>query len=386
MNIDANVAQSIVTNAKEALSYNINMFDTRGQCIASTDPARIGSYHEAAALAAQRKERVNVDNSSQFQGARAGINVPVLLNGEVVAVIGITGHREEVEPFSNAIQKMTEILIRENLTQMTRFDRHMMMGNLMSILVHDNPDTALVEYLSNTLHIDMNLPRRMVVGCRVQPSETAVSSEHANPNVTNNTLLEIIEHYFTDCSEYLYSVSPRECCLAVPIRNESDAEELGITITGLQHRIQRECGRWLTFGIGTTVCRVEQYARGYAQALASARWQQFTHDHSVGDFENLDHGLIISSADATAARTFVDHIFAGLSEHEIDEYQSVFDAYTAYNGSIIHAAQSLFIHKNTLQNKLNRIAELTGYNPRELKDYRVLADAFTMRDYLKFQQ
>lgn len=38
------------------------------------------------------------------------------------------------------------------------------------------------------------------------------------------------------------------------------------------------------------------------------------------------------------------------------------------NGSITLASEKLFMHKNTLQYKLNRIYEKTGHNPRDLKD------------------
>ncbi|KFI45573.1 helix-turn-helix domain-containing protein [Bifidobacterium bohemicum] len=61
-----------------------------------------------------------------------------------------------------------------------------------------------------------------------------------------------------------------------------------------------------------------------------------------------------------------------------------FAAYTSHNGSVIHAAEELFIHKNTLQNHLNRIGEDTGYNPRELSDYAVLSLALILHDYLAF--
>ncbi|HIU15255.1 MAG TPA: helix-turn-helix domain-containing protein, partial [Candidatus Ventricola intestinavium] len=36
-----------------------------------------------------------------------------------------------------------------------------------------------------------------------------------------------------------------------------------------------------------------------------------------------------------------------------------------HNGSITKTASERFIHKNTVQYKLNRIAEMTGYNPRD---------------------
>ncbi|WP_419773134.1 helix-turn-helix domain-containing protein [Helcococcus kunzii] len=42
------------------------------------------------------------------------------------------------------------------------------------------------------------------------------------------------------------------------------------------------------------------------------------------------------------------------------------------------SSKTLFIHKNTLQYKLNKLEKLTGYNPRTLDDFVVLKLAFLL--------
>ena len=59
---------------------------------------------------------------------------------------------------------------------------------------------------------------------------------------------------------------------------------------------------------------------------------------------------------------------------------------TSDNGSIKHCSEDLFMHKNTLQNRLNKIAEDTGYNPRDLNDFSTLDAAFSLWGYLRSQQ
>lgn len=54
-----------------------------------------------------------------------------------------------------------------------------------------------------------------------------------------------------------------------------------------------------------------------------------------------------------------------------------------HNSSIVHRAEELFLHKNTLQNRLNKIADKTGYNPRRITDFTPLTMAFLLRRYLK---
>lgn len=106
MIIDPATAQTIVDNLKDVIGYNINFFDTEGAMVASTDPSRIGSFHDAARQAAVDCHTVAVDRRHPYQGARDGVNVPVVLNDAVVAVIGITGPVNKVGALGGIIDRM----------------------------------------------------------------------------------------------------------------------------------------------------------------------------------------------------------------------------------------------------------------------------------------
>ena len=164
MEIDARIAQTIVENIKDAVSHNINFFNTNGICIASTDPSRVGSKHEAALLAAKENRAIAVDDNHQYRGARNGINVPVIFNQEVVAVIGITGKRQEVEPFGTVLKKMTEILVMENYERLARYDRRLLMASLTTAIVQSPPDKALITYLAGNLNVDVQQDYICILG------------------------------------------------------------------------------------------------------------------------------------------------------------------------------------------------------------------------------
>ena len=67
-----------------------------------------------------------------------------------------------------------------------------------------------------------------------------------------------------------------------------------------------------------------------------------------------------------------------MDKDEINEYSKMMDSYIDHNGSITKASDELFIHKNTLQYRLNKLRELTGFDPRNLRDMVVLYLAFTL--------
>lgn len=373
MDIDPKIAQTIVANIKGALQHEINFFDTTGTIIASTDPTRIGTGHGGARLAVKLNQTIAIDNDHQYAGARNGINVPVLFNDSVVAVVGVTGKCEEVEVFGNVIKKMTEILIRENLDQITRFDQRMMMANLVTMLTFERRDAGLIDTLASVLQIDLQCERRAIVGRVTGASQVAALSD---------AMFEEISRARGDCSSALFSVTPQECCLFVDRR---DSAGLDMLLEKLSDIVKAHQGARIAIGLGEFVPCCQEYWRSYEQASKTANWQLFTHASGRADYREMDYGIFMASIPQEEAWNFVNHTFAALNDRQIDEYQRIFEAYKLFDGSIMRASESLFIHKNTLQNRLNDIASATGYNPRLLNDYTVLDTAFRLRSYLQFQ-
>jgi carbohydrate diacid regulator len=65
---------------------------------------------------------------------------------------------------------------------------------------------------------------------------------------------------------------------------------------------------------------------------------------------------------------FVHRIFRGCSQTEITQWVELLRVFYDENGSLKLASAKLFIHKNTLQYKLNKLFETTGYDPRKMSD------------------
>ena len=58
----------------------------------------------------------------------------------------------------------------------------------------------------------------------------------------------------------------------------------------------------------------------------------------------------------------------GIPEAEIASWTRLLAVYFQTGGALGEAAARLGIHKNTLQYRLRRLAEITGHDPRRLRD------------------
>ena len=373
MTIDPATAQTIVDNLKDVIEYNINFFDTEGTMVASTDPSRIGSFHDAARQAAVDCRTVAVDRRHPYQGARDGVNVPVVLNDAVVAVIGITGPVNKVGALGGIIERMTELMLCANMEQIARFNRRIMTSNLVNLLTLEHKDDELMNALALALDLDLPGPRRALVG-----RAPGIRLERLNQD-------RLYERLCQTCLSFgvpLFAVSPRDFRIYAPQMEDAELDEF---VTALRQALGRVVGSKVVLGAGMIQADPGQYWHSYRQACVAARWAGFTTDDQRYRYEQMGVGRLITSLPIEQCRAFVDQVFAGLESDRVDRFERVFSAYTRHNGSITHAAQELFIHKNTMQNRLDALARETGYNPRRLSDYPILATAFELRRYLAYR-
>ncbi|MBS0992855.1 helix-turn-helix domain-containing protein [Lacticaseibacillus paracasei] len=374
MQLEPKVAQDIVTNLKDIIHHEINLFDTTGTIIASTDEKRVGTFHDGAFQAVKSHQPVVIQNDAEFSGARAGTNLPVLFNDSVVAVIGITGDAEEVAPLGNIIKKMTEILIRENWSQMTRYTRQSNFNSLTSQLISQEHDESLVDYLMAVLEMDATIPRQVIVG-QFLPADSPL------PSYTEAG--EVVPKYLSKHPASFYASSNNELTLMVQKTNETDLKRM---LTSIQSEVKSSLGREMAFGIGRLVDNIGAYWQSYRDAKATVSWLLFKHQAVITHYDALDTALVLSALPDITSQDLRRKVLKDIPADELAEFKRVLAAYVDQNGSIIHGAAQLFIHKNTFQNKLNRIHAVTGYNPRQLSDFVVLYLAFALDDYDQFKQ
>lgn len=382
MEIEAELAQTIAQEVSHSTHHNINFFDTSGHCIASTDPSRIGSFHEAAFLAANRRVTVEVDDSKQYIGARNGINVPVSFQGQVVAVIGITGRKQDVKPFGDVLRRMTEILLQENFERTTRFDKSMTMANLVTLLLTDQSDPSMLSYLSSALNVDLAQDHI----CLVAAFDGKDHSYQDRASLLNdmNAFLE------RQASGSFFSLRPQTATFFIPLASIGSGQDSILQLADrlavpLSHHVKS-----FFIGISDPFHPGDQ-AEGQAEGFPAAYQTAFRQASMAADsasrrmtgtyltFDSLDIDILLRSSKEEDRRVFLSHVLGDMTDEEIRQASDLFLTYTACNGSIIRTARELFLHKNTVQNRLNKITDLTGYNPRDLKDHTVLALAFAIQ-------
>ena len=132
------LAQQIVDSAKAVIGWNINFIDRHGRIMASTDEKRIGTYHKVGAAAARLRQVQTVHENRPEDGVSKGVNYPIIMDRQVLGVIGITGEPEVVSQYGFLLTKICEVFLKEyGLNEEAFSEQEYRSRQVMALIYHD---------------------------------------------------------------------------------------------------------------------------------------------------------------------------------------------------------------------------------------------------------
>ncbi len=361
MQLSRQSAQQIVEEIGQLVKQNINLMDETGHIIASTDRRRIGNFHEGAfQIISQHLPELYITSQMETATVRRGINLPIELEGDVVGVIGITGDYQEVFAYGQIVKKMTQILIRERHQQeqqrlddrvRSRFLEEWVLGAVLS-------NSQSLADRGFSLGIDIQMPRRVLV---VSVRDLVNYTSTANGQLQLEKVEEIVRSCVASRPGAMILRNAGRQILLIPKRNGENALSLAQRI---QANVEHALGLPMLIGLDGTAPDPHS---GYLQA--NRAWRIAAHRPSgIVRYEDLGAELLLDDLSPSRKQEYIRKIFPGKNQAELQESVRMLEAYFASEGSLSTAAESLFIHKNTFQYRLRRLAEETRLDVRRPGD------------------
>ncbi|WP_050182106.1 CdaR family transcriptional regulator [Domibacillus robiginosus] len=338
------LAQMIVDAAKEVIGKDINLIHLDGKIVASTDPNRVGTFHAAAFQVLEKESIVEVSEDDTFKGAKKGINYPIMIDQKMLGVIGISGDPEECKSLGFLLTKITEVLIKEQMIKSAIHSLDELRASIVRMLIFENEkeDAFMREHLPQ---LQYELEEKAFVAIIHLHDLDHTSSL---PVKMNGTLLEQGIKLFT----YLF---PNQYALII---NESQYQ----TILKAFQTCFRSMNVSYSIGIGS-IDILDKLGTSYTHAKLALKYA-LSRKVTVCEYTKLDLEMIMENIDFHIRKDYTAKLIGALSEEEI----SLLHSYYHHNLSLKKTAEEWFIHKNTLQYRLEKIAEKTGSNPRDYHD------------------
>lgn len=111
--LSSELAQRVVDLVAPLINHNINIMDEHGTVIAAVDPSRIGTLHHGAQAAIARNEAVLVTAPDPDSSDRPGANEPLVIDDAVAGVVGVTGDPNLVAPLARLVALTVRLLITQ---------------------------------------------------------------------------------------------------------------------------------------------------------------------------------------------------------------------------------------------------------------------------------
>lgn len=347
LSISKTLAQQIVDTIHDVCQYHINFITTDGMIYASSDPSRIGTFHEIGKQVASTGKTIEVDSDNIYPGTHKGINIPIYYHREMVAIVGISGDIREVTRFAHLAERISHILLHEK--ELVAIHRSLDEKKLYVIQSLQSQGLDKNLYFLDCLHTFHLHPSDIF---RVVTIEV-----NTRYNLVNISLLEQdIQRFLASLNESVFAYIYPNKFIAL-IRNQtfqSHFEKFTQFANENQNIIQ------LALGMARPLENIKEAWDSSTIALDAIRNTKQTY----ALFDELSLEILLTGISSTHRLEFTKKLLKDLTKDDIQFLHTYYDE----DMSLQNTASRLYLHKNTVQQRLNRIQDKTGLNPRKFKE------------------
>ena len=196
---------------------------------------------------------------------------------------------------------------------------------------------------------------------------------------------DMVQNLFPDKSkEYVISVSEQDIVLVKEVKPGIDVKEIEKMASNLADTLNTEFFAKIAIGIGTTVENIKDLARSYKEAqIALEVGKVFDTEKSIISYENLGIGRLIYQLPTTLCEMFLQEVFKNGSLDSLDrETLMTIQCFFENNLNVSETSRKLFVHRNTLVYRLEKIRKLTGLDLREFDHAITFKVALMVKKYL----
>ena len=352
------VFQSVIVQLRDVSDRVFGVIDTEGCVISCTDMSMLGERWTDAALKvgnasesivtfAQKSFKAIMGNSNYFEYA-----------------VFCSGDDETAKGFC----QMAFIALNDAKTfYEEKHDR----GTFVKNIIMDNILPGDIYIRAKELHFATDAPRAVFLIRQVGHSDVAT--------------VDVLTGMFPDkLQDFVLSINETDVAVIKQISGTVTAEDLEKIAVNIEETLKNELRIKTIIGIGTVAEHLRELADSYKEAQTAIDvGKVFDTEKSVMHYENLGIGRLIYQLPTTLCEIFLREVFKKNSLDSLDQ-ETLFTINKFFENSlnVSETSRKLFVHRNTLVYRLEKIRKLTGLDLRQFDHAIVFRVALMVRQYL----
>ena len=245
-------------------------------------------------------------------------------------------------------------------------------GSFMKNIISDNILISDIYMRAKELHVATEVPRAVFV---IRPLEDRDDS----------VPLDVIQNLFPDRQvDFVLSVGDADVALIHQMSEGATAKDMEKVALQIEDALRQDGECRVFVGIGTLALHLRDLAKSYKEAqIAIEVGKVFDTERYVINYENLGIGRLIYQLPTTLCQMFLQEVFKKNPIDSLDQ-ETLFTIYKFFenNLNVSETARKLFVHRNTLVYRLEKIKKLTGLDLREFDDAITFKVALMVKKYL----
>ena len=348
--------QGIVHQMKDAIDRTIGVIDETSVVIACSELGKIGEVNES----------VNSETLSS--------TAPFVINGYTYKSFGSNAKYDYavfVQGTDEYAQKYAQLLSVSFASIKQYYDEKYDRSNFIKNVILDNILPGDIYLKARELHFNSEVSRVCLLIKIV--SKTDVSA------------YDIIQNPFPDKSkDFVININEYEIALVKEIKADTESRDLEKLASSISDTLSSEFYTHCVVGIGTTVTGIKDLARSFKEAQSALEVAKvFDTERTIVSYDNLGIARLIYQLPTTLCEMFLKEVFKRGSIESLDQ-ETLFTIQRFFenNLNVSETSRKLFVHRNTLVYRLEKIKKLTGLDLREFEDAIVFKVALMVKKYL----
>ncbi len=350
------IFQNACNQLKKDIHRKLGIMDENGYIIACSDETKVGF---------QRENVINHFESSSEYCIVGGYVFRKIENYNKNFFVVFCEGEDEIAKSFVAFLAAHFMTIKQYYDE--KYDRNSFVKNI----ILDNVLASDVIYKSRELKLAVEARRIVLIVRSQKPTELS--------------MVDVLQSIFPDTSkDFVIRIDDRDVAVVREIKPNCDMQEIMQIVREIHDTVVAETMVKISIAISTIVDTIQDLARAYREArIALEVGKVFDTEKNIIRYDNLGIGRLIYQLPTTLCELFLKEV---LKKESI----SVLDSETIYtiqkffenNLNVSETSRKLFVHRNTLVYRLDKIKKLTGLDLREFDDAIIFKVAMMVNKYL----
>ncbi len=352
------VLQKVIQDIKRISGLECGIWDASGSCLAMTGQ-RMRKLDPDVQVFLETPASVPEDAASDRDFFL------ITDEEEPVYVLALYGESPHREPVGNMGASQLENLLaayREKMDK-TRFIQNLLTENMLAVDVYNH---------AKMLRIPVE-QKRVVF---------AIESKQDGENLVLETLKGL---FATGTKDFVTAVDEKKVILILSLEENQDYPEISRMARSIVDTLNTEAMVSVRAAFGTIITELEDVPRSYRESMMALEvGRVFYEERNVLNYKELGIGRLIQQLSLSLCEMFLQEVFRGETRNTFDE-EELTTVYTFFNNNlnISETARQLFVHRNTLVYRLEKIEKKTGLDIRIFEDAVTLKIAMMVGDHVR---